>query len=107
VPYFVGGMLTLWAIWQVPSLAGILLADAIPAHWGLGFAGTLAMLGLVYGLINDRSTWTAAAVAALAAVASFALPLKLNILVAIAAAVTAGLLMEQAKRASERLRGRA
>ena len=107
VPYYIGGMLTLWSVWQLPSLAGILLADAIPAHWGLGFAGTLAMLGLVYGLINDRSTWTAAAVAALAAVAAFALPLKLNILVAIAAAVTAGLLMEQAERASRRLRGRA
>ena len=68
-------------------------------------AGTLAMLGLTYGLLSDRSTWTAAVVAGLAAVAAFALPLKLNIMVAIAAAVAAGLLVEQAERAAQRLRG--
>jgi predicted branched-subunit amino acid permease len=107
VPYFVGGMLTIWLTWQIPSLLGIFLADVIPTQWGLGFAGTLAMLGLTYGLLSDRSTWTAAIVAGLAAVAAFALPLKLNIMVAIAAAVAAGLLVEQAGRAAQRLRGTA
>ena len=107
VPYFVGGMLTLWGIWQIPSLLGIVLADSIPTQWGLGFAGTLAMLGLTYGLLSDRSTWTAAIVAGLAAVAAYALPLKLNIMVAIAAAVAAGLLVEQAERAAQRMRGTA
>jgi predicted branched-subunit amino acid permease len=107
VPYFVGGMLTLWVTWQIPSVLGILLADAVPTQWGLGFAGTLAMLGLTYGLLSDRSTWTAAVVAGSAAVAAYALPLKLNIMVAIAAAVAAGLLVEQAERAAQRLRGAA
>lgn len=106
VRYILGGVVTIWLVWQIPSLAGIALAEAIPAHWGLGFAGTLAMLGLTYGLLTDRSTRTAAAVAATAAVAAFALPLKLNIVVAIAAAVTAGLLMEQAELAHRRLQGR-
>jgi predicted branched-subunit amino acid permease len=107
VPYFVGGMLTLWVVWQIPSMLGIVLADQVPTHWGLGFAGTLAMLGLTYGLLSDRSTWTAAVVAGLAAVAAYALPLKLNIMVAIAAAVAAGLLVEQAERAAQRMRGAA
>ena len=105
VTYFIGGALTLWVGWQVPSLLGIALADSIPHDWGLGFAGTLAMLGLTYGLLSDRSTWTAAVVAGSAAVAAFSLPLKLNIVVAIAAAVAAGLLVEQAERAAQRLRG--
>ena len=90
-----------WSIWQSTSLLGVFLADGIPVQWGLGFAGTLAMLGLTYGLLSDRSTWVAAVVAGTAAVASFALPLKLNILVAIAAAVAAGLMIEQAERARE------
>lgn len=107
VPYIVGGIATIWVTWQLPSLLGIFLSEAIPTQWGLGFAGTLAMLGLTYGLLSDRSTWTAAAVAGTAAVATFALPLKLNILVAIAAAVAAGLMMEQAERAGQRLRGEA
>ena len=105
VGYFIGGVGCIWLIWQIPSIVGILLADVIPTHWGLGFAGTLAMLGLTYGLLSDRSTWTAAIVAGAAAVAAFALPLKLNIMVAIAAAVVSGLTMEQLERASRRLRG--
>jgi len=96
VPYFIGGAVLIWFVWQVPSIVGILFADAIPTHWGLGFAGTLAVLGLTYGLLIDRSTWVAAVVAGTAAVAAFALPLKLNILVAIAAAVAAGLLVDRA-----------
>jgi predicted branched-subunit amino acid permease len=106
VPYFIGGVAIIWAAWQVASIAGIVLADAIPTAWGLGFAGTLAMLGLAYGLIRDRTTWVAAVVAGSAAVASFALPLKLNVVVAIAAAVAAGLVVEQAARARNAL-GRA
>ena len=102
--HFTGGAVTLWTAWQLPSMVGIVLADSIPTHWGLGFAGTLAMLGLTYGLLTDRSTWIAAIVAGTAAVAAFALPLKLNIMVAIAAAIAAGLMIEQAQRAGDRLR---
>ena len=93
-PYFWGGVVTNWLAWQLPSLAGILLADRIPASWGLGFAGTLALLGLMYALVSDRATVVAGLVAGCAAVAAYALPLKLNIVVAIAAAVAIGLVMD-------------
>jgi len=105
VRYIVGGVLVNAGSWHVMSLLGIALGHRVPSEWGLGFAGTLAMLGLTYGLLNDRSTWTAAAVAGAAAVATFAMPLKLNIVVAIAAAVAAGLLIEQAERAGQRMKG--
>ena len=94
VPYFLGGVATNWTSWQASSVAGILLADRVPTHWGLGFAGTLALLGLTYSLLTDRSTWIAAGVAGCAAVAAFSLPLKLNIVVAIAAAVAVGLVID-------------
>ena len=105
VRYFLGGVVSVCLTWQLPSLLGIFLAEMIPGRWGLGFAGTLAMLGLTYGLLSDRSTWVAAVVAGMAAVAAFALPLKLNVMVAIAAAVAAGLMMEQAERATQRMKG--
>jgi predicted branched-subunit amino acid permease len=92
--YFLGGGLMLWVTWQALSIVGIVLADAVPLAWGLGFAGVLALLGLTCSLLVDRATWVCAAVAGLAAVAAFALPFKLNLLVAVAAAVAAGLLME-------------
>jgi predicted branched-subunit amino acid permease len=91
---FTHSAVTNWFAWQVPSVIGILAADRIPTAWGLGFAGTLALLGLMCSLLSDRATWVAAAVAGCAAVAAYALPLKLNILVAIAAAVAIGLLMD-------------
>lgn len=95
LPYFWGGVAVNWFAWQVPAIAGILLADRIPTNWGLGFAGVLALLGLTYSLLKDRNSWVAAAVASCAAVAAYALPLRLNILVAIASAVAIGLLMER------------
>lgn len=94
VPYFWGGVTINWLSWQVLSIAGILLAQDVPAHWGIGFAGTLALLGLTCAMLSDRGTWIAAAVAGCAAVAAYALPLKLNIVVAIAAAVAMGLLID-------------
>jgi len=94
LPYFWGGIAANWTAWQLPSLIGIFAADLVPVHWGMGFAGTLALLGVGLSLLTDRATAVAGGVAACAAVAAFALPFKLNIVVAIAAAVALGLLID-------------
>ena len=96
-PYFWGGVSVNWLAWHSSSLAGIFLAESIPTHWGLGFAGTLALLGVTATLLSDRFTWVAALMAACAAVAAYALPLKLNIVIAIASAVAIGVLMDHFK----------
>lgn len=106
LPYFWGGVALNWSAWQIPSIAGILLAEQVPTHWGLGFAGVLALLGLSYSLLSDAKTWISAAVAGCAAVAAYALPLRLNIVVAIAAAVAAGLLIERWQPARRQEAGR-
>ncbi len=97
-PYFWGGVATNWLAWQVPSLVGIVMAESIPVHWGFGFAGTLALLGIAASLLTGRTTAVAGVVAGCAAVAAYALPLKLNIVVAIAAAVAMALLIDQGAR---------
>lgn len=94
LPYFWGGVAMNWTAWQLPSLVGILAADRIPVAWGIGFAGTLALLGIAASLLHGRATLVAGAVAGCAAVAAYALPLKLNIVVAIAAAVAVALLID-------------
>lgn len=94
LPYFWGGVVTNWVAWQALSVLGIVLADRVPTEWGLGFAGTIALLGLTISLLVDRATWIAAAVAGCAAVAAYGLPLRLNIVVAIACAVAMGLLID-------------
>lgn len=97
LPYFWGGVACNWFAWQVPAMLGIFLADTVPVHWGFGFAGTLALLGVGASLITGRGTAVAGGVAACAAVAAFALPYKLNIVVAIAAAVAMGLLIDHTR----------
>ena len=72
IEYFIGGSLMNWSAWQIPSIVGIVLADVIPTHWGLGFAGVLALLGLTYSLLSDKATAFAAVVAAGAAIAAIA-----------------------------------
>jgi predicted branched-subunit amino acid permease len=94
--YFLGASGVNWLCWQIPSIAGILAAQSIPTHWNLGFAGVLALLGVALSLMTDVRSALAAAMAGAAAVATYALPLRLNIVVAIAAAGVSAWLMEQA-----------
>ena len=94
LPFLWGGVAVNWTAWQAMSILGIVLADVIPTQWGLGFAGSLALLGITGTLLVDRGTWIAAFVAACAAFAAFALPFHLNIVVAIAAAIAIGVLVD-------------
>ena len=95
--YFLGSALLTFTVWQVSIIAGIVAGHGIPPEWGLGFAGTMALLALTCTLLRSPVTWVAAVVAACAAIAAYALPLKLNIVVAIAAAVAVGVLSDRAQ----------
>ncbi len=92
--YVAGNVSVGWIAWQTMTVLGVVLADVIPERWGLGFAGSLALLGITASLLVDRATWIAAAVSACAALAAFALPFHLNIVVAIAAAMAVGVLID-------------
>ena len=102
--YFVGLAVVNWGSWNVAALCGVLFASLIPTHWGLGFAGTLALIGLLVSLVQDRITGLTAVLAGTAAVAAFSLPFKLHIVVAVVAAVAAGLLLDQVQAAAARAR---
>ncbi|MFT7721368.1 MAG: AzlC family ABC transporter permease [Roseateles sp.] len=103
--YFWGGVAVNWPAWQLTSFTGILLADRIPTHWGLGFAGVLALLGLAYSLLAEKMLWWVALTAAAVSIATYALPLKLNILCAIVAAGAVGWWLE-ARQASNAQKAR-
>lgn len=100
--YFVGLCTVNWVSWNVAALCGVVFSNLIPMQWGLGFAGTLALVGLLVTLVRDRVTGVTAALAATAAVAAFSLPFKLHIIVAVASAVAAGLLLDRALMLSRR-----
>ena len=92
--YLMGNCAVNYVGWMTASVVGVVLANAIPTEWGLGFAGILALLGVLCSLATSRLRVLSAGVAGAAAVAAWALPLKLNILVAIASAVAVCLVIE-------------
>lgn len=95
--YFWGATVVNWGCWQVAVIFGIVAGAAIPPEWGISFAGTMALLALTCSQLRNRSTWLAAGVAACAAVAAYGLPLRLNIIVAVSAAVAFGVIAQHAR----------
>ena len=97
--YLAGNSFINWGSWMGSSVMGVALANFIPTAWGLGFAGILCLVGILCSLASTRLRLVAAAVAGVVAVLVYALPLKLNIIVAIAAAVLACLMLEKLRSA--------
>lgn len=93
--YLAGNTGINWVSWMGASLLGIALANVIPTEWGLGFAGILALLGVMLSLASSPLRVVAMALSGAAAVAAWALPLKLNIVVAIGVAVGLSLLLDR------------
>ena len=87
--YLAGNYFVTWVAWTSASLLGVAIGNLIPSAWGLGFAGVLCLVGVLCSLANTPLRILAAVVAGGAAVAAYALPLKLNIVAAIAVAVIA------------------
>lgn len=85
--YLAGGYFITWCAWMGMSLLGVALANAIPQSWGLGFAGVLSLVGILCSMATTRLRLLSAVVAGATAVAAYALPLKLNIVVGIGVAV--------------------
>jgi predicted branched-subunit amino acid permease len=102
VAFYTGGALMNWVTWMVSSTIGILAADAIPAHWGLELAGTLALVALVVPLCREFPALAGVAVSGSVAVLARGLPLRLGLLLGVIAGMAAALLVQAQLR-----RGRA
>lgn len=83
-----------WVVWQVGSVAGILLGSQIPQTWGIGFAGTLALFALLIPMINNRAVLAAVVVAASIAVVGAQWPYRLSLLVALIAGMVVAMAIE-------------
>jgi len=93
--YLAGNYFVTWTSWMLPGVAGIALANLIPTSWGLGFAGVLCLVGILCSLANTPLRQLSALIAGAAAVAAYALPLKLNIVIAIVVAVLVSFWLEK------------
>lgn len=93
--FLAGHTCVVWIGWMVASLFGIFLANIIPPSWGLGFAGTLCLVGIYCSLASTKMRFFASSVAAMTAIAAYALPMKLNIVLAIVVAVILSMSLER------------
>ena len=93
--YLSGNYFVTWASWMTSGVVGVALGNLVPTAWGLGFAGVLCLIGILCSLANTPLRLLSAALAGVAAVAAYALPLKLNIVVAIAVAVLASFWLDK------------
>jgi 4-azaleucine resistance transporter AzlC len=93
--YYFGCCSAIWITWQIGTFAGIVLGTRIPAGWHLEFSIVLTFLAIVAPTIRDRAVAAAACAAGITAALAWSLPLRLGLLVAVAAGMIAGMLVEQ------------
>lgn len=94
VGFFTGIGYPNWFAWQTGSVAGILLASQIPESWGIGFAGTLALLAITIPLTVNAAALVGVLVASAVAVAAAGLPYRLGLLVAVVLGMTAAMIAD-------------
>ncbi len=92
--FMLGAGLALWAIWMFSTATGILLGAAIPDSWSLDFALPLTFIAMVVPALKTRPAIAAALTAGGAALATYALPYKLGLLIAALAGIIVGTLLE-------------
>jgi predicted branched-subunit amino acid permease len=92
--YFQGLCYPNWIAWQAGSVIGIVLASQIPDSWGLAFAGTLALMGVMIPLIANAAALAGVIVAACVAVAAIRLPYRLGLVAAVILGMGAAMLID-------------
>lgn len=93
--YLKGLMYPNWFAWQIGSLVGIFLGSAVPTEWGLGFAGTLAILCIMVPLIINKAALCGVIVAGAIAVLAYELPYKLGLLLAVVVGMLVSMFIEE------------
>jgi 4-azaleucine resistance transporter AzlC len=92
--YYLGAALPLWAVWQVCTVAGVVVGARVPDSLPLSFAVPLTFLALLVPAVTDRAAGVAATVGGVGAVVGAGLPLNLGLIAGALGGVVAGLLVE-------------
>lgn len=75
-------------------LVAIMFGAYIPSSWGIGFAGTLALIALIVPSIKSKTSVVSALVATTTCVLTINLPYRLTIVCSVIAGVLAAVLMD-------------
>ena len=89
-----------WSSWQAGSLLGLFMASQIPTTWGIGFAGTLALLTITVPLVINWAALTGVVVAGASAVLAMGLPYRLGLVLAMVLGIAAAMAVDHIKKGS-------
>lgn len=92
--FFAGLVSGTWMAWQPLSIAGILLAEVIPGAWGLEYAAILALIAITMPMFAGRPAAAGCLTAGVVAVLAASLPLRLGLLLAVAAGVAVAMTID-------------
>jgi 4-azaleucine resistance transporter AzlC len=98
--FWLGAGCTLWLDWQISTALGIFLGAAIPESWSLDFALPLTFIAMIVPVLRDRPAIAAALSAGAVAIAAFALPYKLGLILAALVGILVGTVLEGRKSPS-------
>jgi predicted branched-subunit amino acid permease len=93
--YLKGLLYPNWAAWQVGSIAGIFLGNMVPTEWGLGFAGTLAIVCILVPMVASKPALCGVLVAGAVSVLAAGLPYKLGLLAAVVVGMVTAMAVEE------------
>ncbi len=93
--YLKGLMYPNWFAWQAGSIAGVFLGSTVPPEWGLGFAGTLAIICITVPLVANSAALCGVLVAGATAVLAYGLPYKLGLLAAVVIGMLTAMVVEE------------
>ncbi|MEX1104926.1 MAG: AzlC family ABC transporter permease [Ilumatobacteraceae bacterium] len=101
--YFYGGAVVNWVVWQVASIAGLVLGGLAPTDWGLELAAYLALLAVLVPMATKLPAVTGVVVAVVLSLVTVGMPLRLGLLVSVGAGVSVAMAAErwQAARGSD------
>ncbi len=101
--YYLTVALTLWIVWQICTIAGVLIGARVPDAWGLGFAVPLVFLSLLVPAVTSRPAIAAAAVGGTVATVGtvYNFPLNLGLISGGAAGVVAGVVVDNYTETTE------
>ena len=100
--YFRASAVMIWCVWQSASIAGIFLAQWIPAAWGLEFVAILALIAMLLPMVVDRSAIACVVIAGIVSAITASLPLNLGLLLAVIAGVAAALTIDWASTKTQK-----
>jgi 4-azaleucine resistance transporter AzlC len=79
--HMLGSGFTLWLLWQLSTLAGIILGNIVPEQLGLTFAIPLTFLSLIISELRKKNHLIVIAVSGLASLVLYDFPFKIYIIV--------------------------